>query len=125
MILVDANIFLDIWDPDPVWHPWSAGQLRSQSTLHELAIDPIIYSEVSVSFAKPSSLDQKLEELGVSVLDIPRDAAFLAGKAHQVYRRRGGTKVNVLSDFFIAAHAASLHCEILTRDPRLYLAYFP
>jgi predicted nucleic acid-binding protein len=125
MILVDANVILDILDPDPVWHAWSMGQLRRQSLLHELAINPIIYSEISVSFSTPSSLDNKLEQLQLSVLNISRHAAFLAGKAHQQYRRRGGAKSNVLSDFLIGAHAAVLACALLTRDPRVYSAYFP
>ena len=125
MILVDANVILDIWDPDPLWHTWSLGQVRRLSLLHDLAINPIIYSEISVSFATPSSLDKKLEDLRLHVLNIPRHAAFLAGKAHQQYRRRGGAKSNVLSDFLIGAHAAVLACALLTRDTRVYSAYFP
>ena len=57
--------------------------------------------------------------------DIPRNAAYLAGKAHLLYRRKGGTKTSVLSDFFIGAHAAVLGCPVLTRDPRPYRTYFP
>lgn len=125
MILVDANIILDIWDPDPVWHAWSIGQLRKLSILHNLAVNPIIYTEISVSFTNPSTLDKKLEDWSLSVLNIPRHAAFLAGKAYQQYRRRGGTKANVLADFLIGAHAAVLACELLTRDTRVYSTYFP
>ena len=125
MILVDANVILDIWDPDPVWHAWSIAQLRKHSLLHDLAINPIIYSEISVSFTTPFTLDKKLEEWNLSVLSIPRQAAFLAGKAYQQYRRRGGAKGNVLADFLIGAHAAVLACALLTRDTRVYSAYFP
>jgi len=125
MILVDANIILDIWNPNPDWHAWSIGQLQKLSILHQLAINPIIYSEISVSFKTPSSLDKKLDEMQIGVLSIPRDAAFLAGKAYRQYRRRGGTKGNVLADFLIGAHAAVLACELLTRDARVYSTYFP
>ena len=125
MILVDASVILDIWVPDPVWHAWSVGQLRKHSISRDLVINPIIYSEISVSFATPSNLDKKLEELQISVLSISRHVAFLAGKAHQKYRRRGGTKGNVLADFLIGAHAAVLGCPILTRDTRIYSTYFP
>jgi hypothetical protein len=124
-ILLDANVILDVWDPDPVWQAWSSSQMRSLSLLNELAINPIVYSEISVSFATPSALDDKLADLGVVVVDIPRHAAFLAGKAYAQYRRRGGTKTNVLPDFFIGAHAAVLGCPLLTRDTRRYAAYFP
>jgi predicted nucleic acid-binding protein len=124
MILVDANIILDIWDPDPVWSAWSANQLRDQSLLHELAINPIVYSEISVSFPTPASLDRKLANLGITVLNIPLEAAFLAGKAFARYRRLGGSRTNVLADFFIGAHATVLGCPLLTRDTRRYATYF-
>jgi predicted nucleic acid-binding protein len=125
MILLDANVVLDVWNPDPTWQAWSSNQLRILSVLHELTINPIVYAEISVSFATPTALDEKLEDLGIIVEDIPRRAAFLAGKAYVHYRRKGGTKSNVLADFFIGAHAAALGCPLLTRDTRRYSAYFP
>jgi predicted nucleic acid-binding protein len=125
MILLDANVVLDVWNPDPTWQAWSCNQLRILSVLHELAINPIVYAEISVSFATPTALDKKLEDLGILVEDIPRRAAFLAGKAYVHYRRQGGMKSNVLADFFIGAHAAVLGCLLLTRDTRRYSAYFP
>ena len=125
MILLDANVILDVWDPDPVWHGWSSSQLRKLSLLDEFVINPIIYAEISVSFANSADLDEKLAELDAIVVSIPRRAAFLAGKAYAQYRRQGGTKINVLADFFIGAHAVVLNCPLLTRDTRRYAAYFP
>jgi predicted nucleic acid-binding protein len=125
MILLDANVILDVWDPDPVWHAWSSKQMRSLSLIHELAINPIVYSEISVSFPAATDLDEKLADLGAIVISIPTSAAFRAGKAYAQYRRQGGTKGNVLPDFFIGAHAAVLGCPLLTRDTRRYAAYFP
>ncbi|MGA3082890.1 MAG: type II toxin-antitoxin system VapC family toxin [Terracidiphilus sp.] len=125
MILIDANVILDVWDRDPVWHAWSRDQMRKLSVMDELAINPIIYAEISVRFATPAALDEKLDNLGAIVESIPRRAAFLAGKAYLQYRRLGGTKSNVLPDFFIGAHAAVLGCPLLTRDTRRYAANFP
>lgn len=125
MILLDANVILDIWNDDPLWYQWSDFQLREQSVLDELAINPIVYAEISVLFATSQALDEKLENLGVIVIGIPRKAAFLAGKAFVQYRRQGGAKGNVLPDFFIGAHATVLGCSLLTRDTRRYAAYFP
>jgi predicted nucleic acid-binding protein len=124
-ILLDANVILDIWDRDPVWSGWSADQLRKLSLIYELAIDPIVYAEVSSRFASSAAMDKRLEDMQLSVLDIPRAAAFLAGKAYVLYRRKGGAKGNVLSDFFIGAHATVLGCPLLTRDTRRYATYFP
>jgi hypothetical protein len=90
-----------------------------------LAINPIVYAEISTRFSTPTTLDEKLTDLELKVLDIPRDAAFLAGKAFEQYRRQGGIKGNVLHDFFIGAHAAVLGCPLLTRNARRYASYFP
>ena len=125
MILIDANVILDVWDRDPAWHIWSRDQLRNMSLTEELAINPIVYAEISARFSTSAALDEKLEDLEAIVISIPRKAAFLAGKAYMQYRRQGGTKGNVLPDFFIGAHAAVLGCPLLTRDTRRYAAYFP
>lgn len=125
MILLDANVILDVWEDDPVWYEWSSSQLRRLSELHELVINPIVYAEISVLFDTSRALDEKLEDMGVIVESIPRRAAFLAGKAYVQYRRQRGMKSNVLPDFFIGAHATVLGCAILTRDTRRYVAYFP
>jgi predicted nucleic acid-binding protein len=125
MILIDANVLLDVWDRDVVWYVWSRDQMRRLSALDDLAINQIIYAEISARFGTSNSLDEKLDDLGVIFESIPRRAAFLAGKAHLQYRRQGGTKSNVLSDFFIGAHAAVLGSPLLTRDTRRYTTYFP
>ena len=52
-------------------------------------------------------------------------AAFLAGKALLLYRRRGGVRSSPLPDFFIGAHAAVANYRLLTRDPRRYQGVFP
>lgn len=125
MILIDANVILDVWDRDPVWYAWSRDQMRKLSTMGELAINQIIYAEISARFGTSDSLDEKLDDLGVIVESIPRKAAFLAGKAYLRYRRLGGMKTNILSDFFIGAHALVLGCPLLTRDTSRYSTYFP
>ena len=72
-----------------------------------------------------AALDAAVEGLGLQLKDLPRPALFLAGKAFVKYRRTGGTKGNVLADFFVGAHAAVMGCAILTRDARRYKNYFP
>ena len=125
MILVDTNVLVDVLENDPDWADWSIGQLRAQSKVHRLAINPIIYSELSLTFSTVEALDKTIEDLGLAVIELPRPALFLAGKAFVKYRRGGGSKGNVLADFFIGAHAAVLSCSILTRDARRYRNYFP
>lgn len=124
-MLVDTNVLLDVLEDDPAWVDWSLHQLHAQSQLHRLAINPVIYAELSLAFSSFEALDAVLHDMALPVLEIPRPALFLAGKAFAQYRRRGGTKTNVLSDFFIGAHAAVTEQPILTRDTSRYRSYFP
>ncbi|WP_313953487.1 type II toxin-antitoxin system VapC family toxin [Accumulibacter sp.] len=124
MLLVDTNVLVDVLQDDPEWAGWSIGQLRAQSKVHRLAINPIIYSELSLTFSTVEGLDKAIEDLGLALIEIPCPALFLAGKAFIRYRRQGGTKDNVLADFFIGAHAAVSRLPLLTRDTRRYASYF-
>jgi hypothetical protein len=63
VIVIDANVLLDVWDPEPVWDRWSSGRMRTLSNLYSLTINAIIYGEILVSFATPAALDEKLDEL--------------------------------------------------------------
>jgi predicted nucleic acid-binding protein len=125
MLLVDTNVLLDVLGNDPAWADWSIHQLRMQSQVHDLAINPVIYAELSLAFDSVQKLNSAIDGLAIVVREIPRPALFLAGRAFLTYRREGGTKSNVLADFFIGAHAAVEDWSILTRDPRRYRGYFP
>lgn len=125
MLLVDTNVLVDVLEDDPEWADWSIGQLRAQSKIHRLAINPFIYAELSLTFSTVEALDQALDDLGLTMVELPRPALFIAGKAFIRYRRQGGTKGNVLGDFFIGAHAAVSKYPVLTRDTRRYASYFP
>ena len=124
-LLVDTNILVDVLEDDPDWAEWSIQQMRAQAQIHELAINPVIYAELSLTFASVELLDEVIYDLGLIYQELPRPALFLAGKAFARYRRQGGTKQNVLADFFIGAHAAVIGALLLTRDARRYRNYFP
>lgn len=125
MLLVDTNVLVDVLEDDPAWADWSINQLRAQAKIHRLAINPVIYAELSTAFSTMEALDRSVADMGLTLVELPRPALFLAGKAFFRYRRRGGSKSNVLGDFFIGAHAAVSGYPILTRDTRRYSAYFP
>jgi len=58
-------------------------------------------------------------------LALPWEAAFLAGKCFQAYRKRGGFRSSPLPDFYIGAHASVSGMKLLTRDAARYRTYFP
>lgn len=125
MLLIDTNVLIDVLEDDPEWANWSISQLRAQSQLHALAINPVIYSELSLTFDSPAAIDDVLAGMQIELCEIPRPALFLAGRAFVRYRRGGGARQNVLPDFFIGAHAAVAGWSLLTRDLRRYSTYFP
>jgi predicted nucleic acid-binding protein len=125
MLLVDTNVLVDLLQDDPQWAEWSIRQLRAQAKIHQLLINPVVYAELSLSFASFESLDRVVATMELSLREIPRPALFLAGKAYLRYRRRGGSKSQVLPDFFIGAHAAVEGWPLLTRDAGRFRTYFP
>jgi predicted nucleic acid-binding protein len=125
MILVDSNVILDILTTDPKWYQWSANKLSYLSESHNLIINDIIYTEISIGFDKIEDLDDVISESFFKILPIPKSALFLAGKAFLNYKRKNGSKNLVLPDFFIGAHAAILKIPLLTRDISRYKKYFP
>ncbi len=124
-VLVDTCVLIDVLEDDPQWADWSIQQLRAQSQIRRLTINPIVYAELSLAFSSVESLDAVIADLELAWEEIPRPALFLAGKAFAQYRKRGGTKSNVLGDFFIGAHAAVAGHSLLTRDTTRYQRYFP
>jgi predicted nucleic acid-binding protein len=125
MLLVDTNVLVDVLQDDPQWADWSISQLRAQASIHQLVINPIIYAEMSLSFLTLEKLDSAVFTMALELREIPRPALFLAAKAYAQYRKRGGSKLQVLPDFFIGAHAAVQGWPLLTRDASRFKTYFP
>jgi predicted nucleic acid-binding protein len=123
--LVDTNVLLDVVTNDLRWADWSVGQLDAAAIRGALAINDVVYAELSVRFATIEALDAVLNEAEIDIATMPRPALFLAGKVFQRYRAAGGTRTGVLHDFFIGAHAATAGLTLLTRDARRYRIYFP
>jgi predicted nucleic acid-binding protein len=124
-VMVDSNVILDIATEDPAWFAWSATRLGALAEDHILVINPIVYAEVSVGYTTIEALDAALPADRFQREALPWDAAFLAGKCFERYRRAGGEKRSPLPDFYIGAHAAVREMALLTRDPGRYRTYFP
>lgn len=124
-VLVDSNVILDIATEDSQWFEWSSAQISMCAEQGSLIINPIIYAEVSVGFAQIEALNALLPSEFFRREQLPWDAAFIAGKAFQRYRQRGGTRRSPLPDFYIGAHPVSLEIPLLTRDVKRYRTEFP
>jgi hypothetical protein len=124
-LLVDSNVILDIFLDDPNWADWSESALVEYSSDTDLYINSIVYSEVSIGFEKIEELESALNKSGFQMLEIPKEALFLAGKVFLKYRRSRGIKRSPLPDFYIGAQAAVFDMELITRDVTRYHTYFP
>lgn len=125
MILVDTCVLVDVIEEDAIWSGWSQSTLDEWGRRGPVCINPVVYAELSPDFDDPAGLDGLLGKAGIEYREIPREALFLAARAHQAYRRRGGERSGVLPDFFIGAHARVANVPLLTRDPRRFRAAFP
>ena len=124
-LIVDSNVILDVFLDDLNWADWSEKTLNQFSKTSTLYINPIIYTEVSIGFKRIEELENVMQQAGFQMLEIPKEALFLAGKAFLKYRRNKGTKTSPLPDFFIGAQAAVLNVDLITRDVSRYTTYFP
>ena len=89
-----------------------------------LIINEIVYAELAPQFLVKERLDGALETLGVRMVPIDFDAAFLAGLSWKKYREAGGKRARILSDFMIGSHAMKHADRLLTRDRGFYKEYF-
>ena len=124
-ILVDSNVLLDVMSEDSRWFSWSAKALARAAETLRLVINPIIYAEISIRYARIEDLDDALPKTLIEREALPYEAAFLAGKAFVIYRQSSGTRRSPLPDFFIGAHASIAGYSLLTRDATRYRTYFP
>ena len=124
-VFVDSCVLLDLFTDDPNWADWSENMLDKYSQTNTLYINSIVYTEVSIGFNKIEEVEMAISQLGIKVLEIPREALFLTGKVFLKYRKNKGTKKSPLPDFFIGAHAIVSKFDLITRDSIKYKTYFP
>ncbi len=124
-LFVDSCILLDLFTNDSKWADWSEKILDRYSQTNTLYINSIVYTEISIGFNKIEEVEYVIDQLGIKVLEMPREALFLAGKVFQKYRKNKGPKSSTLPDFFIGSHATISSFALITRDISRYKTYFP
>ncbi|UCD91118.1 MAG: type II toxin-antitoxin system VapC family toxin [Desulfobacterales bacterium] len=124
-ILVDSNVILDVFLNDPIWADWSESTLEKYIQYERLYINSIVYSEISICFELIEDLESAITKSGFQMLEIPKEALFLAGKVYLKYKKRKGAKRTPLPDFYIGAQAAVFNLRLITRDVSRYRSYFP
>src|SRR4051794_35092733 len=123
--LVDTNVLLDVITEDPEWADWSSEALWRVGDESTLAINPIIYAEVSIHLRTIEEMNDVIPDGYFRRLDLPYEAAFISGKSFLAYRLCGVLKTIPLADFYIRAHAAVSRMRLLTRNAQRYRSSFP
>jgi len=122
---IDTTILLDVFLPDKKFASNSAKLLKLAYDEGALIICDIVYAELVPQFEDRSILDRSLETINVSLSFVDNDVAFLAGEKWSLYRKSGGKRERIISDFLIGAHAFIKAERFLTRDRGFYKLYFP
>lgn len=122
---IDTNVLLDILLPNEEFFERSAQALQDASAAGSMVICDVIYAEISVHFPTRGECDVFLSATGIRVEAMDRESAFLAGRCWRTYRKQGGKRNRILSDFLVGAHAQVQSSQLLTRDRGFYGSMFP
>ncbi len=122
---VDTNIFLDVLVGSESEASEALRALTCAFEQGSLVCSCVCYAELANRFPQQSGLDGFLFDLGCKVVVSSLESAFIAGRFHHNYRKRGGKRTRIVADFFIAADAQLNADRLLTRDDRFFKGEFP
>lgn len=81
-ILLDTNVLINAFDPDAPFHTWASSLLRKSLLGDGAAINPVILAELCVGDAHPDRMAERLEDLGIVLLDLPVRAGPRCAQAY-------------------------------------------
>ena len=70
MILLDTSVLLDIVKDDPLWGAWSLDAFEAAAARDALAINDIVYAELSSRYESVDEVEHAISTLRLPVLRI-------------------------------------------------------
>jgi predicted nucleic acid-binding protein len=122
---VDTNVLLDILVPNPDFCDGAIRLLEDSAAAGSLVVCDLVYAELCGYFPLQAECDEFLAANEIRVEPLTRRALFAASRVWKQYRRQGGARSRILSDFLIGAHAESQASRLLSRDRGFYGCLFP
>ena len=122
---VDTSVLLDVMLPDERHGKRSREWLRAAYDAGAIIVCDIVYAELTPAFGDRAALDRALREINATTSPVDTAIAYDAGLRWMRYRRAGGPRKRIISDFLIGAHAVAVAETFLTRDRGFYAKYFP
>ena len=147
--VVDTSAVLALLYPDDDHNRRASNRVHEAAQKGALRINPIVYAELAADqfFSSPEELDAFLNDTGIILEELPREAVFVAGESFQRYLQRRGDELqcpscgdanvydcpscgesitarqHIAAGFLIGAHAERADA-LLTFDQGFFRDYF-
>ena len=107
MTLVDTSVMLDVLLIGAEHGDESEKRLATALHAGPAVVNNVIAAELAPVFDTAAELWSALTDAEIELVQYPREAVYLAGRAFRRYRRRGGQRSRILPDFMIGSPATS------------------